>query len=53
MRPSILEISVGLTSSSSRLNYRLAKASSDLRTVETTFVRGYLYERVGITKLRL
>ena len=33
-----------------RLNYRLAKASSDLRTAETTFVRGYLYGRVGIPR---
>ena len=35
---------------SARLNYRLAKASSDLRTAETTFVRGYLYGRVGIPR---
>ena len=34
-----------------RLNYRLAKASSDLTSVETTFVRCYLYGRGGIRKL--
>ena len=41
---------VDLPTSLTRLNYRLAKASSDLRTAETTFVRGYLYGRVGIPR---